>query len=269
MKNKFILFHKDLDQMNDWLKELEKRYEIEILFACEAGSRAWGSHTDDSDFDIRFIYRFKDIKKYLSIDPSNDVLDLTDPFDIHGWDIFKAMQLFRKSNPSLFEWAYSPVVYINEHAFRETLQSMIEKGYSPYSLFMHYMQVMSRNIKDVKNKENYNDKRQKQLLQAVKAYLIALRLCQRNKVSNDLLDFPTESLMEKDIIYDKYFILVKAKQEKTLLPYVEVKELIDYLEQQKEKLFEYSHNLQKGTDLKSLLNEWLWELLQVKAVDNE
>jgi uncharacterized protein len=253
--------------MNDLLKKLEKQYEIDILYACEAGSRAWGTSTDDSDYDIRFIYRFKDIRKYLSIDPPIDVLDLTDPFDIHGWDIFKAMQLLRKSNPSLFEWAYSPVVYINKQAFRETLQSMIETGYSPYSLCMHYIQLMSRNVKDVKIKEHYNDKRQKQLLQAVKAYLIGLRLCEKNKVSNDLLKF--FSAPEKDILYHKYFNLVKSKQEKTLLPYLEVKELIDYLEQQKERLLEYSQKLHKGANVTGLLNEWLWELLQVRAGESE
>ncbi|MDE3839325.1 hypothetical protein C0966_08150 [Bacillus methanolicus] len=255
--------------MNDWLNELEKRYEIEILFACEAGSRAWGTHSDDSDFDIRFIYRFKNIKKYLSIDPPKDVLDLTDQFDIHGWDIFKAMQLLRKSNPSLFEWAYSPVVYVNKHTFRETLQYMIETGYSPYSLFMHYMQVMSRNVKDVKNKENYDDKRQKQLLQAIKAFLIALRLYEKNKVSNELLNFLSQPEMEKDVLYNQYSILVKAKQEKTLLPYLEVKEMLDYLEKQKEILIEYSKKLHKGTNLTGLLNNWLWELLQVKAGESE
>jgi predicted nucleotidyltransferase len=31
--------------------------------------------------------------------------------DISGWDLRKALQLLRKSNPPLLEWFQSPIVY--------------------------------------------------------------------------------------------------------------------------------------------------------------
>lgn len=39
--------------------------------------------------------------------PINDVLDIS------GWDISKTLRLLYRSNPTLFEWVSSPVVYID------------------------------------------------------------------------------------------------------------------------------------------------------------
>ena len=38
------------------LNTIEKDYQASILYACESGSRAWGFASQNSDFDVRFIY---------------------------------------------------------------------------------------------------------------------------------------------------------------------------------------------------------------------
>ena len=47
------------DQMNVLvpvkLLEIEKKYNVIVLYATESGSRAWGFASPDSDFDERFI----------------------------------------------------------------------------------------------------------------------------------------------------------------------------------------------------------------------
>ena len=94
------------------LKEIEEKEKIKILHCVESGSRAWGFASPDSDYDVRFIYaRPKDY--YLRLDKIRDVIEcqLDDTFDINGWDISKALSLLHKSNPTLFEWNSSPIVY--------------------------------------------------------------------------------------------------------------------------------------------------------------
>ena len=94
------------------LEEIEKQEHVKIILAVESGSRAWGFDSADSDYDVRFIY-VREPEMYLKLDNIRDVIEwqLDEVFDISGWDIKKALQLLYKSNPTLFEWINSPIVY--------------------------------------------------------------------------------------------------------------------------------------------------------------
>ena len=97
------------------LKEIEEIENIEILFACEAGSRVWGFSNENSDYDVRFIYKNVNVSDYLSLKETDDVIEYSgDKIDITGWDIKKALTLHYKSNPSLREWLISNQVYIDK-----------------------------------------------------------------------------------------------------------------------------------------------------------
>jgi len=95
------------------LDQIETQHGVKILYACESGSRAWGFPSTDSDYDVRFLY-VHPAEWYLSVDEKRDVIErpLTpENFDIGGWDLRKALRLFRKSNPPLLEWLGSPNIY--------------------------------------------------------------------------------------------------------------------------------------------------------------
>ena len=96
------------------LNAVEKDEGVKILYACESGSRAWGFPSRDSDYDVRFVY-VHPAEWYLSIDleKKRDVIErpITDQIDLNGWDLRKALGLYRKSNPPLLEWLNSPIVY--------------------------------------------------------------------------------------------------------------------------------------------------------------
>lgn len=106
------------------LISIEKEKNIKTLYAVESGSRAWGFESEDSDYDVRFIY-IHPSDWYLSINDKRDVIEYPideNLIDISGWEIRKALRLFRKSNPPLMEWMCSPIVYHKFSGFIEKLR---------------------------------------------------------------------------------------------------------------------------------------------------
>ena len=124
------------------LKSIEYQFDVNILYACESGSRAWGFASPDSDFDVRYIYVHK-MDYYLSIDEQRDVIELpiNDVLDINGWELRKALRLFRKSNAPLYEWFQSPIVYAEDKDFVESIRSLIPCHFSARAGMHHYLSM--------------------------------------------------------------------------------------------------------------------------------
>ena len=113
------------------LLEIESRENVKIIAAIESGSRAWGFASPDSDYDVRFIY-FRPEDEYLRLEKTRDVIEwqLDDVLDINGWDIKKTLQLLHNSNPTVFEWCGSPIVYKTSQQFEE-LKNLSKRYFSP------------------------------------------------------------------------------------------------------------------------------------------
>jgi len=129
-----------IDTIQTQIQEIEQKENIKILYACESGSRAWGFPSKDSDYDVRFIYiRPKDW--YLSIDDKKDTVDypINDLLDINGWDIRKALRLFRGSNAVIYEWIQSPIVYKTEGKLHQSLIRSMNEFYSLRAGMHHYL----------------------------------------------------------------------------------------------------------------------------------
>ncbi|WP_175638763.1 nucleotidyltransferase domain-containing protein [Metabacillus schmidteae] len=137
------------------LNDLEKQEQIQILFACESGSRAWTLHEKDSDFDIRFIYKHEQ-DWYLQLYEERDVLERNslETYEVVGWDIKKALRLLNKSNPTLLEWLSSPITYRNDVMFTEELKQFAQHTFSPYSVLHHYLSMAKKNYKRLKQVNN-------------------------------------------------------------------------------------------------------------------
>ncbi len=127
------------------IQEIEEKENVRILHAIESGSRAWGFASPDSDYDVRFIYvRQKEF--YLRLDKTRDVIEwqLDDTLDISGWDISKALALMYKSNPTLFEWNASPVVYKTSDEWKR-IAALANKYFVAKSSLYHYMSMAKGN----------------------------------------------------------------------------------------------------------------------------
>ncbi|TYS18673.1 nucleotidyltransferase domain-containing protein [Rossellomorea vietnamensis] len=128
------------------LNKLEQEHEVEILFAVQAGSRAWGFSSPDSDFDIRFIYKHP-LKWYLSLDKKRDVIESKagKELELSGWDLKKAMVLLKKSNPSMLEWLQTEDRLIADKYFCTKIFPLQKEIFSPSSCYHHYLNMSKTN----------------------------------------------------------------------------------------------------------------------------
>ena len=130
------------------LSRLEQEEDIRILYACESGSRAWGFPSQDSDYDVRFIY-IRRPEWYLSIFDKRDVIErpITGKLDYSGWDLRKALMLYRKSNPPLLEWLQSPMSYLESFSVAQSLRDMSPLAFAPKSCLYHYLNMARGNFR--------------------------------------------------------------------------------------------------------------------------
>src|SRR5688572_3430732 len=129
------------------LLRLEKEHNIKILYAVESGSRAWGFASTDSDWDVRYIY-IHHLDWYLKIDDQRDNQEeiLPNEIDLAGWELKKALRLFRKSNPPILEWLRSPIVYLEQYSTAEKLRELSKDYFNPKSCLHHYLHMAERNF---------------------------------------------------------------------------------------------------------------------------
>lgn len=133
------------------LSEIEQKEDVQIFYACESGSRAWGFPSTDSDYDVRFLYiRSRDWYLSVDVEKKRDVIEvpITDELDVSGWDIRKALMLLKKSNPPLLEWLNSPIIYRQNFGITDRLRELLPDYYSPIACFHHYLNMAQGNFKE-------------------------------------------------------------------------------------------------------------------------
>ena len=86
------------ERIKQALQRIEEQENIEILYAVESGSRAWGFPSKDSDYDVRFLYR-REKNWYLKLEKTADHLEfpIDEQLDICGWDLDKTLRLLKKA----------------------------------------------------------------------------------------------------------------------------------------------------------------------------
>lgn len=251
------------ETISNKLNEIEKKENIKIIYAVESGSRAWGFAGTDSDYDVRFVY-VRNKEFYLKLEPTRDVIEypINDLLDISGWDISKTMRLAHNSNPSLYEWLQSPIVYKEDIVVNE-LRELFEEYFSVNKISRHYYHMAeNQDYKYIKNNKEVK----------VKKYFYLLRSILSAKFVLDYKTVPPiefnklrEVLMPNNIneIIDE-LLKIKMNSEETQLIhrneeldkyieniFIEVKNKIELLPKEKEKNWD-------------LLNEIFKKIIEIK-----
>ena len=132
------------------LDAIRRAHGVSIPLAIESGSRAWGFPSPDSDYDVRILYVHPPAW-YLSIDERKDTLELpiSEELDISGWELRKALRIFRKSNAVIYEWLQSPIVYQQHPGFRGELLELMPAFFSARAVMHHHLGLVHRAYTDV------------------------------------------------------------------------------------------------------------------------
>lgn len=161
-------------EIQDELSYLERFEDISVLFAVEAGSRAWGFESPDSDYDIRFVYR-RHVPYYLRLDKQPETVEWRNgDLDMSGWDIGKFLRLTRNSNPSVFEWLGSPIVY-REDADWDLVRKLADRCFDPVSTAWHHMGMARSTMKAHLNGDSVPAKRYLYVVRSILAANYALK----------------------------------------------------------------------------------------------
>lgn len=139
---------------------IEREYNVKILLAVESGSRVWGFESNDSDWDVRFIYVHKP-EWYFTVEQQRDTIEYVynNRLDMVGWDLKKALSLLSKSNPTVLEWLHSPIIYRCEDYFSQRLAAVEDDYFNPFKLMYHYNRIYQKHNERYLQQEGYPMKR--------------------------------------------------------------------------------------------------------------
>jgi uncharacterized protein len=133
------------DIIRDRLTKVGQEEGARVLLAVESGSRAWGFHSPDSDYDCRFLY-VRPVDDYLALRPMRDVIErpIVDEIDLGGWDLAKALRLVARGNAIVAEWMSSPIIYEEAPGFRSGFQPLVNAWRGLYGDVAHYYGLARR-----------------------------------------------------------------------------------------------------------------------------
>lgn len=185
------------EEIKNELGRLENRHDTKILLAVESGSRAWGFASVDSDWDVRYIYIHR-LDWYLKIDEQKDSQEeiLPNDLDLSGWELKKALRLFRKSNPPMLEWLRSPIIYKEEFSTAEKLREMSENYFNPKSCMYHYLSMAKGNFKEFLQNDLVKSKKYFYVLRPVLA-------CDWIKTRNSFPPMEFQTLVDAQVTDEK------------------------------------------------------------------
>lgn len=245
--------------IQDKLLEIEQKENVKIIMAVESGSRAWGFESPDSDYDVRFIY-VRNTEDYLQLEPVRDVIEwqLDDTLDINGWDLKKALILLHKSNPTIFEWCTSPIIYKRSEVFQE-FKTFLPMYFSEKKSLFHYWHMAESNYRTYLKTDEVRVKKYFYALRPIlAAKWIMERKCPPPMLFSELFDEILEDRLKPEV--EKLLEMKMNMSEMGLAPKIQA--LNDYIEQSMDEIKVYAEQMQEKERSISLLNDFFVNQLQ-------
>lgn len=208
--------------IKDKLKEIEQEKNIKIIYACDTGSRSKSLHSEDSDYDVKFIYihndyllnfdsnrKFFDISNCFKLDPEDPM------FEYKGYTLDRSIELLMNSNIAIIDIIYSDMIYVNNDNLRSKFIHYLELMHNKKSLIYHYINYSKRHYeKHIKGQDEIKHKAYIYVLHPI----MIINYILRNE-SDKLIIYDFNEVFEKNIeygcideIHDEIIEIVKMKK---------------------------------------------------------
>jgi len=184
----------------DKLLKIQEEKGFKVVYAVESGSRIWNMHSKNSDYDVRFIFKYP-TEEYLKLKtPKDSFTSTSKDYDFSGTEIRKFAKLLLNSNASVIEWLNSPIVYIpyTKSIFWVNAKQIAESKYNPLKLYFHYRSMAWNNFSKYILRNNQIT--YKRYLYAFRGLFIAMTL--KETGSLPCLDF--KKSLEQTNLLDEY-----------------------------------------------------------------
>lgn len=246
------------------LEKVKEENHIHILYAIESGSRGWGFPSPDSDYDCRFVY-VRNVDVYLTLQEPKDQIDLPvdEIYDLCGWDLKKVLLHLRRSNPIMWEWLQSPVVYEEREGVREELLHLARLYYDEKAALYHYRSLAKKKVEEISSEE----------CGKLKHYFYALRstlCCHYMMMHHDIPPMTLEELIQEIDLEDELIRRINSLQEikervDESYKVARVPEILSYIEQILEHCERYLDTLEKrridtNEPLDNCFRKWIKEV---------
>lgn len=122
------------------LKSIEHEYGVIVLFASLAGSRLWGLESEDSDWDVRFIYIHTSMYyKMRETSEEGIVKAYADNVELTGWNLKHFLTQLGNGNPVCHETLSARTLYTNNQPYLVTMKNIAERFFQPLNAYYYYL----------------------------------------------------------------------------------------------------------------------------------
>lgn len=156
----------DITSLHIQINNLENKYNCSVLWLVECGSRAYGIHSKDSDYDIRGVFVYNDPKTILELTvPNNKIKRELSCFsddktlDISMWEVGYAIGMIRGCNANIHSWLSHTIdggfIYVNRNQMFQQHKEIAVNGNITLSTLRHNLGLMTSMFK--KQVDPYRD----------------------------------------------------------------------------------------------------------------
>ena len=264
-----------MELIKERLNEIEKKYNVKIIFAVDNGSNAYGIASKNSDIDLRFLY-VETIENYLRLGREKDVIEIIDKennIEYKGFSLDKFLKLLSKSNPSILEELNSPISYLEKNKFERIVNEIKELSIEFFSMkrcLFHYTGNAINDLKKVKetiikleldNKKSFVKLMVKKVLSVFRSLLVCEYIINEKKypITSNFTFLMNNSSTIKKVKIDETITVYELLKELISLK----KECVGYFAIEKEKFENFLEFINNSIDeYRDIANE-----LKDKAID--